>query len=242
MTLQRGQSMTEFAVGLAAMTLLLLGSITIAGYQEVQRRIAIAARQAAFQGAWLGTRAGRADTLRRVAEFHLDDPGLIDAVGRGRYVNSSDITVAASAQPAPGLAHGAAVAMVEPLRVAGGFFGGDFDLSADGLLDGSISVDIAPGPYRPEPFDAISVQLRQPFALMTDAWNAAGVTQVRSRTAGLVPTTTLSGLQALWRPLLAPLALIEPSLSQLCLGIIEADRLPEDRLGTGRTALPGRCP
>jgi hypothetical protein len=128
------------------------------------------------------------------------------------------------------------------LRVAGGFLGGNFDLSADGLLDGSISVDIAPDPYLPAPFDGMEVQLRQPFALLTDAWNASGASHVRSRTAGLVPTTTLSGLQTLWRPLLAPLALIEPSLAQLCLGMVEADRVPNDRLSAGRTPLPGRCP
>jgi hypothetical protein len=234
--------MTEFAVGMAAMVLLLLGTITIAGYQEVQRRTSIASRQAAFQGTWNGMRAGRNEALRRVAGYHLDDPALLDAVGRRRYAGQSDVTVTATMQSAPGLAHTAAVAMVEPLRVAGGFLGGDFDLSSAGLLDGSISVDIAPDPYLPAPFDGMSLQLRQPFALMSDAWNAAGASQVRSRTAGLVPTTALSGLQALWRPLLAPLALIEPSLAQLCLGIIEADRVPNDRLSAGRTPLPGRCP
>ncbi|MEO6078692.1 MAG: hypothetical protein ABIQ86_02790 [Steroidobacteraceae bacterium] len=242
MKLQRGQSMTEFAAGTAAMGLLLLGSITIAGYQELQRRNTFAARQGAFQVAWSGARADRAEVLRQVAEFQMDDPGLIDAVGRNRTVRPSDITVQASIQPAPGLAHGAAQAMVTPLRVVGGFFGGEFDLSTNGLLEGSVNVNIAPQPYLPAPFNEISLQLRQPFALMTDAWNAAGASHVRNRTAGLVPTTALSGMQALWRPLLAPLSLIEPSLSRLCLGMIEADRVPEDRLGVGRTPLPGRCP
>jgi hypothetical protein len=242
MKLQRGQSMTEFAVGVAAMALLLIGTLTIAGYQEVQRRTSIAARQVAFQGTWLGTGAGRAETLRRAAAHHLDDPALIDAVGRDRTADADDLRVTAATRAAPGLAQGAAVAMVEPLRVAGGFLGGGFDLSTEGLLEGEVSVGIAPDPYLPRPFDGMSVQLRQPYALMTDAWNAGSVRHVQNRTAGLVPTTTLSGLQTLWRPLLAPLALIEPSLAQLCLGSIEADRIPEDRLSAGRTPLPGRCP
>jgi hypothetical protein len=46
----------------------------------------------------------------------------------------------------------------------------------------------------------------------------------------------------MWRPLLAPLALLEPSLGDLCFGLIEPDRIPEDRLGAGRTALPRGCP
>jgi hypothetical protein len=238
---QEGQSMTEFAAGLAAMTLMLLGSITIAGYQEVQRRMTIAARQATFQGAWTRARDDRSTVVRRAAEFQQEDPAVVDAFGHA-YVSASDLAAAASLQPAPARARAAARAMLQPLRVAGGFLGGDFDLSADGLMAGDIAIDIRSNPRLPKPFAAMSVELRQPFALMTDAWNAAGTNQVRTRTSGLVPTTALSDLQALWRPLLAPLALIEPSLSQLCLGIIEPDRVPEDRLGSGRTSLPGRCP
>jgi hypothetical protein len=238
---QEGQSMTEMAAGLAAMALMLLGSITIAGYQEVQRRMTIAARQATFQGAWLAARDDRSAVVRRAAEFHLEDPAVVDAFGHA-YVSAPHLAVAASLQPAPARARAAARALVEPLRATGGFLGGDFDLSADGLMAGDIALNIQSNPRLLQPFVAMSVELRQPFALMTDAWNAAGVSQVRSRTSGLVPTTALSGLQALWRPLLAPLALIEPSLAQLCLGIIEPDRVPEDRLGPGRTSLPGRCP
>jgi hypothetical protein len=241
MNRQAGQSMTEFAVGMAAMALMLLGSVTIAAYQETQRRAAIAARQASFEGAWLGRRHDSAAVARRAAELHLQDASLVDAFGE-RYIDPADISAVASTGPAPGRAQTAARAMVEPLRVAGGFLGRDFDLRTDGLLTGTIDVAIQPNPALPQPFSGMSVELQQPFALMTDAWNASAASHVRSRTAGLVPTSTLSGLQALWRPLLAPLSLVEPSLSRLCLGIIEPDRVPEDRLGAGRSALPGRCP
>jgi hypothetical protein len=242
MNTQTGQSMTEFAAGMAVMTLLLLGSITIAGYQETQRRMTIAARQAAFIGSWTGTRADRAGELRRIAELHLKDAALTDAVGRKQYISPPDIGVTALVQPAPGIARASAHALVEPLQVAGGFLGENFDLSADGLLVDSLNADIAPNPYLPAPFNGSPLPLREKFALMVDAWNSSGASHVQRRTAGLVPTTTLSGLQVLWRPLLSPLTLLEPSLSRLCLGLIEADRVPEDRLGPGSTPLPGRCP
>ncbi|MEO8315476.1 MAG: TadE family protein [Pseudomonadota bacterium] len=241
MTRQQGQSMTEFAVGMAVMTLLLLGSITLAGYQKVQRRMALAARQAAFQVAWLGSRADRANTVRRAADLHLDDPALVDPFGN-RFVRTSDISVAAAMQSAPERAQSAARLMVEPLRAVGGFLGGNLDLAVNGLSAGSIAVTIQPNPALPEPFAGMSVELRQPFSQMADAWNSSGPGQVRSRTSALVPASALAELQMLWRPLLAPLALIEPSLSRLCLGIIEPDRIPEDRLGPGRTPVPGRCP
>lgn len=224
------------------MALLLLGSITIAGYQEVQRRAAIGAREAAFHGAWIGARADRAELLRRGAWSRLDDPALIDAVGRAAYVRQDDLALAASTKRSPGMAHTAATAMVAPLHMIGGFIGGSFDLSQDGFLEGAIDVELPPRAHLPAPFSSITLQLHQPFAVLADAWNSSGVAQVRSRTAGLVPTSALADLQKLWRPLLAPLSLLEPSLSRLCFGIIEPDRVPEDRLGPGRSSLPGRCP
>ncbi len=235
-----GQSLTEFAVGAAALSLLMLGSVTLAGYQEVQRRTAVAAREVAFENSWL--RDGSLNArLQRAAERHLNEPGLTEA-GHHPYVSPSGVGVASREQRAPGLAGGAAHAMLEPLQVAGGFLTGSFDLSAGRYSVGALSVEIDPQPDLPEPFRNLSLQLQQPFALQSDAWNAAGARHVGSRAQGLVPSSALSGLQSIWRPLLAPLALIEPSLGDLCLGLIEAERIPEDRLGAGRTLLPRGCP
>jgi hypothetical protein len=233
--------MTEFAIGLSVMALMLLGSITIAGFQEVQRRTAVATRQAAFEAAWNGSRVNRPDVLRRASIHQLEDAAVVDASGY-RYLGASAVSSGASLQAAPGRADTAARAMMEPLQVVGGFLGGNFDLSAGGLLVGTTTVRIPASQRLPEPFSSMELELRQPVALMTDAWNASGVQHVRARTEGLVPTSALSGLQSLWSALSAPLTLIEPSLSRLCLGLIEADRVPEDRLGSGRTPLPGRCP
>ncbi len=234
--------MTEFAVGAAVLSLLLLGSITIAGYQEVQRRTAIAARQAAFEGAWRGAGSDRAMLVRDVVARNLDDAALTNAGGQDRYVLRSGINATATDLPPPGLSRDAARAMVAPLRVAGGFLGGNFDLRTTGLLSGTVNVEIGPQARLPQPFNTMTVQLRQPFALMTDAWNAGNARHVLNRSSGLVPTSALTGMQSLWQPLIVPLSLIEPSLSQLCLGLIEPDRIPEDRLGAGRSPLPGRCP
>jgi hypothetical protein len=65
---------------------------------------------------------------------------------------------------------------------------------------------------------------------------------VRQRAGGLVPTNRLQALNAVWRPLSLPLGILEPSLRKLCFGLIEPDRIPEDRLGSGRTPLPDACP
>ena len=78
--------------------------------------------------------------------------------------------------------------------------------------------------------------------LRADRVGAYGARDVATRAGGLVPTGLLRALNAIWQPLSVPLGVVEPSLGQLCLGLIEPDRIPEDRLGPGRTPLPGGCP
>jgi hypothetical protein len=120
--------------------------------------------------------------------------------------------------------------MLAPLRAAGGFLGGGFDLRNAGYRVGSINVRVAPIDSLPQPFRELDLQLDQPYALLTDGWNAAGPEHVHARAGGLVPTQRLTGVAALWRGLAAPLTLLEPSLNTLCLGLIEPDAVPEDRL------------
>ena len=178
---------------------------------------------------------------RRAALGLLDDATFVDAFGQ-RYVQQEDIIAEAAPQSSPGLAHAAAAALVSPLRAVSGFLSNGFDLNSDAYLVGNIKVNVTSNPALPEPFAGLELPLQQGFALMTDAWNSGTTNQVRTRTGGLVPTSRLARLQSMWQPLMAPLGLVEPSLLRLCLGIIEPDRVPEDRLGAGRTALPGRCP
>ena len=60
MTRASGQSMVEFSAGVAVLGMLTLGTISVAGLQEVQRRGIIAAREAAHQGEWVRGRSGTA--------------------------------------------------------------------------------------------------------------------------------------------------------------------------------------
>src|SRR5690242_5891184 len=82
-----GQSMAEFAACAAVLALLLLGTATISGYQEVQRRGVVAAREAAFEGAWLAGRAGSRPLQEQLAQQHFSDPGLTNATGRAAVVD-----------------------------------------------------------------------------------------------------------------------------------------------------------
>lgn len=230
MNCQRGQSMTEFAISAALLALLLLGTTTVGGYQEVQRRAISAARQAAFEGAWLNGRAGSQPLQQRLALLHFDDPGLIDATGQSSIVASDSVKVTGATGQVPGRGATAAEFLLKPLRVAGGFLGGGFDLDGEGFRTGVISVETLGDNHLPAPFQGLQLRLEQPFALVADAWNAADPSHVARRTGGLVPGHVLSSLNGLWAGLTAPLSLLEPSLRQLCLGLLEPDRIPADRV------------
>jgi hypothetical protein len=242
MNREAGQSMVEFAVGASALSLLLLGTLTLGGYQEADRRGVLAARQAAWQESWS---PGTPDTGAQATLLHqnfLSDNAVHDPTGRELLVAEDDLVLEAGRRAPVGVAGGAAQVLLLPLRTVSGFLGSGFDLAEGGLVHGSLRARIAPLPHLPAPFDALEIQLHAPYALLGDAWHAGGTAQVRARAGGLVPASRLTALNAIWQPLSVPIGIVEPSLRRLCFGLIEPDRIPEDRLGAGYTPLPGGCP
>lgn len=242
MRFESGQSMAEFAAGASVMALLLLGVLTLAGYQEIDRRGVAASRQLSWQQSWSQEPPDTAAVARALHRMHLADGGARDPHGRRLLVAEEDLAIQSQAADLPGLADTAGEAMLSPLRIASGFLGGGFDLSVGGLTQGLVESRIAAVESLPEPFGSLELRLQARHALLADAWHAGGVAHVRQRAGGLVPASRLQALNAVWRPLSAPLGILEPSLRRLCFGLIEPDRIPEDRLGSGRTALPDSCP
>ena len=99
MNFQRGQSMVEFSLCASSLVLLLLGTWTIGGYQEVQRRTIVAARQAAYEGAWSAQGFRIEEERSRLASLHFDDAGLADATGAGRLVSTQSVQLQAESGP-----------------------------------------------------------------------------------------------------------------------------------------------
>ena len=239
---QHGQSLVEFAVGSTALLLLLLGVITLSGYQEVQRRGIAAARQAAFESTWRSTNSDGAAVAHGVYLHHFDDAGILDSVGRARYVAKQDVYVTHDIGPSPGLAGEATTLLLAPLQIATDLVGGEFDLQAGGYVAGEVVVRLPPNVWLPQPFRDLDLSLQQAFAILSDPWSASGAIHVEERTAALVPAQRLGGLAASWGALAAPMRLLEPSIDKLCLGIIEPDLIPEDRLGPVMEASRSRRP
>ena len=242
MTRVCGQSMVEFSAGVAVLGMLTLGTISVAGLQEVQRRGIIAAREAAHQGEWVRGRSGTASLREQVSRAHFDDASLTNATGSDRILRPADIELTNQDAGAPGRGAAAFTFLLQPLRAAGAFLGRGFDLEDEGFQTGIVSAIARGSPRMPEPFDTLQPRFDQPFALLGDDWSASGPSHAARRAGGLVPTHMLAPVSAIWRPLAAPLALFEPSLRELCFGLIEPDRVPEDRLGPGVAQRPAACP
>jgi hypothetical protein len=239
---QSGQSMVEFAVGVSVLALLVMGALTIGAMQEIDRRTVSAAREISWRESW---RPREAVTQAQVQSLHaasFSGPGAGDPVSGEELVARADLAVVSTSQRPSGVAGSATQVLLSPLRVASGFLGAQFDLAGETLTGGSVQVRIAPVSRLPAPFNELDLQWSVPFALLGDAWHAAGPAHVRQRAGGLAPTHALQGLQTIWRPLRMPAGILEPSLRQLCLGVIEPDRVPEDRLGPGSTPALDRCP
>jgi hypothetical protein len=238
---QHGQSMAEFAAAAAALSLLMLGTLAIAGYQEVDRRGIVAAREVAFRQAWR-TDVDEAQVASRLHEAAYRDAAMRDPSGETFLVAGDDLVLAWSRIGARGLAGAAEAVMKAPLLGVGTLIQNSFDVSDQGLGQVIVQGRVAPLTAMPAPFNMLELNLAARFAMLDDSWHAAGPAHVRQRAGGLVPASALHGLNAIWQPLSIPLGILEPSLRELCLGLIEPDRIPEDRLGPGRTPLPGRCP
>lgn len=239
---QQGQSVTEFAVGAATLSLLLLGALALAGYLEVDRRVVMAARDQAWQGALPPDPANAEESARAVHQQSMSDSGVLDPSGRRLLVREDDVTVQRDRRQLGGVAGAAGDILLAPLRVTSGFLGPGFDLSNRGLVHGNVQVSVEAIAGMPAPFNELDLQLTAGYGRLVDSWHAGSVRHVATRAGGLVPTGQLRALNAIWQPLSVPLGVVEPSLGQLCLGLIEPDRISEDRLGPGRTPLPEGCP
>ena len=188
-------------------------------------------------------RSGRMATTapdEAIFRTHFNDDGFVRPVPASQWIAPADVSVADSEQAAPGHASTAATLLLAPLQAAGGFLGSAFDLSDAGYRTVTVSADLPASRSLPDPFPALELTLAEPMTILSDAWNASGSTHVLQRTGGLVPTQALASLSEGWRPLATALAIVEPGINELCLGLIEPEGVPEDRLGPQLVRSPPR--
>jgi hypothetical protein len=232
---QLGQAMAEFAVAASLLALLLLGLPAIQRYHQLQFAGIGAARTLAWLGAvplpqagGMAPAAGNLDVAALHAGWLPEDAAQRD----GDLAQLQSIQPVVGQSRLPGLAGDGTQALLLPFRALQGF-GSGFDLRADGLRSAHATLHVASPESLPEPFAGLSLDLDEQHVVLADGWGAAGPGQAASRAGGLVPTHMLAPAQSMLSVGTLLLSVLEPGFRQLCLGLVNPEVVPADRLGNG---------
>lgn len=239
MSREQGQALVEFAIAAGVFALLLLGTVWLFRLHEIQRQGVMSARTAAFTATWMLGRESTAAAQDRLRRLHFEHAGWSDPTGNEAMPAREDAVSLRLVQGAPpGTAAAAVSIAMAPLRAIGGFLGSGFDLPMDRQMTATVEVIVDPLTRLPEPMASLRLAMAEHLSILGDGWAASGPREVSARTAGLVPTNLLRAPMQWLSPFLWPLSLIEPAVGRLCLGLIEPDRVPRDRLSPGVGGMP----
>jgi len=212
----RGQAMVESLAATLVLTPLLLVVVQLSTLQAAEQA-AVGASRAAALAAHHGLDAATGPlSSERIRSLFFAD---VEA-------DASVATGAARQAPSAELAEDIALAIIVPARVVGT---GDLELARSQAISARVSVDpplvyeaIMPAPER--------ARVSAGLPLMVDDWDADGAAEVWRRTAALSTTGRIAAWRGPLTTLGTPMRLLEPAMERLCLGRIDPDIVPEDRL------------
>lgn len=247
-----GQALLESLVAVPLVAAVWLGAVLLSRLHDVESRAIALARYTAFahadsSRAAAGARLDSAATARVWApsERGLEQNDTWDSArfaraeraawrtptGAADLVARADSVAARTANGALGGAPGRATDIAVGATRAVGLLGvGDFDLRNERMLTSDARVEIARAIDLPAPLDELDLVLRDRMVLLADPWSAAGPEHVVRRVEPLLPTSGLGRLMTVLSPLQALVSLIEPEFINLCIGHVDPEVLPPDRL------------
>ena len=221
----RGQAMAEFAVAVGVLATLLLCMPVLGRYHELQAASIQSARRAAFESFWRAGARGDID----VAAIR---GALFPDIGDAAQVNAERVHANLTTAAETGVAGRTTRVLLAPFRLARAINGG-FDLREPLQYTANFAVELSTPPQLPDPFAKTPIQFNERYVLAGGDWASAGPGQVQSRAGGLVPTSAVAPLRPLLKLTKTLLSVLEPSLRELCLGQVDPERVPDDRLGAG---------
>jgi hypothetical protein len=133
---------------------------------------------------------------------------------------------AAGLGDAPGIATEVAVGVGQTAGVIGA---GRFDLRNDGFLSSVATARVGP-PQLPWPLNRLELELRAPSALLANAWSSSGPDHVVRRVEPFMPSSGLAQVARALQPVQLLISVIEPDFRRLCIGHIDVEDVPSDRL------------
>jgi type II secretory pathway pseudopilin PulG len=208
-----GQALVESLVAMLVLGPLLLVTLSLAQRQTAQ--------QTAQSAAWAGAIA---------AHHGIDLAGLsaADDAVNGR------VTVSIQQAAVPGAAETSediAFALLQPALAVGA---GDLDLARAEVRRASASVTPADSLDIAWMSDGDDRDLRSDLSVLVDDWAAPDAAAVWRRTAALSTAGRIDAWRSTLRWAVEPMRLVEPAIARLCLGRIDPDIVPTDRLPTVR--------
>jgi hypothetical protein len=252
-----GQALTEFLVAAVVLVPLLVAIVLVGRLQDVRLHAQGGARYAAFAAALdEGAHAPLQQEVRRrffgapdaavVAQDRVD-PAEPDANAHWRDLQSRepmladprDVAVRVDNRAPPGVAAQALAVAITVADGAAQLAGGRLDLERAGFRSVEVGVRLT----TTRAFEAIGIAaptLTARASVFGDAWDAAGPAVAARRAESLVPAARLRDLRTLLAPLAWALSPLEPAVDQLCLGRVDAELVPADRLGPAGSGEPGR--
>jgi hypothetical protein len=244
---ERGQALAEFLVAAAVLVPLFAAVVLVGRMQDVRSHVQESARYAAFAAALGHPPAGR--VASEVRERFFGDPEAPLLVGvrspKPEEINAhwrdlasdapllaraSDVEVWLEERRPAGAAAQALDVALAAADAAGRLTGGRLDLERAGFHTAQVTARLATTAML-EQLGVKAPVLRARAGVLGDSWASTGPAQASGRSAALVPAAQLRELRPLFAPISWALSLLEPAFARLCLGRVDAELVPEDRLG-----------
>jgi hypothetical protein len=244
----RGQALVEFLAAAAVLGPMLVGIVLVARLQDLRDTTAQAARYGAFARAF-GASAADVESEIRVRYFgprnvlvHAEDArsgARVDTTSEPQWAEplrpdqpfvarSTDVTFGASERSPTGAAASTLDGIATTADRLASLTGGRFDVERRGHHDVDVRVRRAP---------LADLAVTQPLTVRADAhvfggdWSADGPATTARRATALAPATAVRRLQPILAPFEWALAVFEPAFRDLCLGRVDPELVPIDRLG-----------
>jgi hypothetical protein len=217
--------MAEFAVAAGVLATLLLCMPVLCRYHELQVASIEAARRVAFEGSWRESGGGHVDVapLRNA---------LFPDTGDAAQVTAQRVQAGLDAGSESGLAGRSTRLLLAPFRLARVLNSG-FDLHEPVMYTADMAVALSRPAQLPDPFSQTPIEFHERYALLSGDWASSGPSQVADRAGGLALTRAVPPVRTVVRWTARLLSVFEPALRELCLGQIDPEHVPADRLGQG---------
>jgi len=248
--------MLETLVAALALLPLWFGVVYVSRWHDLQHAAIAAARYAAFEAHASGGREdpARIEAVTRQRLFSRDPARFLSTGGAepadlglrpqwadhtgGQALLDRDagpgVLVAAAPQPQlVARTEQRAFLLLGPARLVGDR---PFDLQREAARAATVQVPLRHAQFLPEPMAGLRFTLTERLSLLVDSWSSGDPREVAARTEALSPVGEMRDLVRPLDPVRWAVSLFEPEVERLCLGRIEPDLVPADRLVGARGA------